>query len=206
MNQIKWGRTDVTQLRNKLTKFSAIGFGLCVVAAIMSVAVATAQDRSQLTGEANIFAVAHLDKIQTRSFSDGAEYCGLIGYDAQGALKATQAKKGRADSCRPDEDPDALDVIATYHTHGAFTFDADTEVPSIDDLKGDIEEETNGYIATPGGRVWFNDSAGEETRLLCGRGCVVSDPNFKECQGFLPSNKYTVQDLEVREDEDTGAC
>ena len=80
-----------------------------------------------------------------------------------GKLAATGPKRGRRDSCEPDEPPEDFEILASYHTHGDDTQEADTEVPSLEDLAGDIEEGIDGYIATPGGRLWLNDARLRQT-------------------------------------------
>jgi hypothetical protein len=87
-----------------------------------------------------------LNEIQQVSFDDGVEYCGTL-YELDGIMMATPATKGEADSCEFDDDLDEeATILASYHTHGSYSLDADTEVPSIDDLMGDIEEEIKGYF------------------------------------------------------------
>ena len=61
-----------------------------------------------------------------------------------GKLAATGPKRGRRDSCEPDEPPEDFEILASYHTHGAYTQEADTEMPSLEDLAGDIEEGIDG--------------------------------------------------------------
>lgn len=156
--------------------------------------------------ELHQFAVEHLDTVQPISIRDGVEYCGLFGYDTRGKLVATQAHKGKVDSCRPQNEPPGFTILASYHTHGSFTMDADTEVPSEDDLLGDIEEEIYGYVATPSGRVWFNDWQTQEAVMLGGKGTISADPRFRDCLAFMPGNQYTVPELIRRADEDSGEC
>ena len=43
-----------------------------------------------------------------------------------------------------------LEVMASFHTHACYDPDADSEVPSVEDLAGDIDESVNGYVATLG--------------------------------------------------------
>ena len=167
---------------------------------------AQAQSRSELTDELDLFAVAHLDKVQPLSIRDKVEYCGLFGYDAAGRLAATRAVRGEPDSCDPGLEPLGFEVLASYHTHGAYSRDADSEVPSVDDLLGDFEEGIEGYIATPSGRVWLNLVEEELSIQLCGKGCVYADPEFRPCPAFLPAEEYTIETLELREENDTGEC
>lgn len=169
-------------------------------------ALADAQSRRQVTDDVDRFMLAHFDKIQAKSIAENREYCGLVGFDKQGELRVTPAKAGNEDSCDPGEAPSDWEVIASYHTHGAFLDDADSEVPSVDDLLGDIEEEIDGYIATPGGRVWLNVAAEKLTFQLCGRGCVRSDPNARQCKSFTPEIEYTLPDLRAHERKEVVGC
>ena len=146
-----------------------------------------------------------LDTLQARSIAEGVEYCGYFGLDGSGQIAATAPHRGQPDSCFPVW-PNDLEVLASYHTHGSYTMDADIEVPSVDDLYGDIEEEVDGYVATPGGRVWLNIYDEGIAMQLCGRNCIMADPNFQPCQAFLPAEEYDLQGLQQRADNDPGYC
>lgn len=165
-----------------------------------------AHDRGDLVGALDRFAAAHFDRIQPRSIADGIEYCGLLGIDMSGNLAATPPLRGEADSCRPVDKPPGFEVLASYHTHGAYDRDADTEVPSLDDLRSDIDEGIDGYIATPGGRLWLNDAETREAVLLCGPGCIQADPAYRPCPAFPPGGRYTISALRERAENDTGGC
>ncbi|MDA0664143.1 MAG: DUF4329 domain-containing protein [Proteobacteria bacterium] len=177
-----------------------------LIVALMLPQHGAAQDRAALTDELDRFAAAHLDRIQPRSIADGAEYCGLLGFDANGKLAASPATRGNADSCTPGDAPAGLEVLASWHTHGAYNRDADTEVPSLDDLQSDIEEGIDGYIATPGGRLWLNDADAQQSVLLCGAGCIRADPQYRPCPAFPPGEIYTLDTLRARAENDTGGC
>ena len=168
--------------------------------------LADAQSRAQVTDDVDRLMLAHFDKIQPKSIAENREYCGLVGFDSPGELRVTSARAGTADSCDPGEAPGDWEVIASYHTHGAFLDDADSEVPSVDDLLGDIEEDIDGYVATPGGRVWLNVAAEKLTFQLCGRGCVRSDPKARQCKSFTPEIEYTLKDLRARERKEVVGC
>lgn len=177
-----------------------------IVLLLVLQAPAHAQSRSDLTDELDLFAVAYFDKIQPLSIRDKVEYCGLFGYDAAGRLAATEVVRGERDSCDPGLEPPGFEVLASFHTHGAYARDADSEVPSVDDLLGDFEEGIDGYVATPSGRVWLNLLEEEVSFQLCGKGCVYADPKFRPCPAFLPAEEYTIETLELREESDTGEC
>lgn len=180
-----------------------------LIAGLLAVGLGTgasAQQRSQVTDEIDLMVLDYLDEVQRLSIRDNREYCGVVGYDATGRVAISPARPGDADSCDPGEDPPGFETFASYHTHGAWSPDADAEVPSIDDLIGDFEERIDGYISTPSGRVWVNSLKDEMSFQLCGPGCVRSDPNFRPCPAFPPAIEYTIETLEDREDADTGEC
>lgn len=176
------------------------------IAGLLTIFPAHAQTRASLTDDLDIFAAAFLDRMQPVSIGDGVEYCGLFVLDAEGRFVATDPRRGRADSCQPEDGPDGAEVLASWHTHGAYDRDADTEVPSWDDLDSDIDEEIDGYIATPGGRLWLNDAVERKSILLCGEGCVVADPAYRPCPALPPGSEHTLDSLKARAANDTGEC
>jgi uncharacterized protein DUF4329 len=141
-----------------------------------------------------------LNALQPASISQNREYCGYIGIDLTGALVATRANKGRTDSCLADEPPLDLDIIASYHTHAGFEPDFDSEVPSLDDMLADRDEGIDGYVATPGGRLWFVDTLEMQVLELCGRACLDSDPDFRPGIFGRVRSSYTVKQLSRREE------
>ncbi len=83
-------------------------------------------------------------------------------------------------------------------THGAYSLDYDSEAPSPDDLIGDIAEGVDGYIATPGGRLWFNDASARRAILLCGPGCLRADPDFRPDPEYPVASRYSLMGLRRR--------
>ncbi|MBV1865309.1 MAG: DUF4329 domain-containing protein [Rhodobacteraceae bacterium] len=140
------------------------------------------------------FTKAFFSTIQEISFADNREYCGYIGLNAEGGFAATPAKRGKRNYCVPRYAPRDFRVLASYHTHGAASLAFDTEVPSFDDLRADIYEGIDGYIATPGGRVWYDDAAKQRSVLLCGVKCVTADPDYTDNK-YLPVG--TMLDLDA---------
>lgn len=135
-------------------------------------------------------------EIQELSIAKRREYCGYIGRDALGKLVATPAVPGTMASCLPIwPQQREMTVVATYHTHGAFDLGYFNELPSDVDLQGDIALGINGWIATPGGRLWYNDGQAQETRLICGVACLPVSPRFyKGVNGFI-AKRYTLEEL-----------
>lgn len=195
----------IQQIRRQAYTALSLGAALLLQIAPMAYAQSYALSDRDLE-ELHEFAADHLDTVQPISIREGVEYCGLLGYDNRGQLAATPAKRGRVNSCHPGREPAGFTVLATYHTHGSYNPDADSEVPSVDDLRGDIDEQSYGYIATPGGRVWFNDWETEESIMLYGPRSVVFAPNFRECSAFQPDTQYTLSDLRWRAANDPGEC
>lgn len=142
------------------------------------------------------FAAELFNGLQGPSINEAREFCGLIGVDAAGQFVATRARRGGASSCLPPQTAGpGITVLASYHTHGAYNPDFLTEIPSFDDIRTDIEDDTDGYIATPGGRLWYVDARAKEARLICGAMCLVSDVRFEEDPAFPVRSRYTLQDL-----------
>lgn len=148
---------------------------------------------AQSTAEAR-FAKAVLQQIQSISFRKNREYCGYIGYDQNGVLFASNARKGRTNECTGAA-PDTMDIIASYHTHGAFDPEVPAEFPSATDLEGDEAEGIDGYIATPGGRLWYSDSTDMMVSQICGVGCMKQDPEFVEGLDGNIHVSYTYREL-----------
>ena len=67
-------------------------------------------------------------------------------------------------------------------------------------MRGDIEAGINGYISTPGGRLWLIDYDARIARQLCRAPCVMADPNNDPADaGYVP-HSFTLQELEARFD------
>jgi len=168
---------------------------LAATALILVATQANAQEISQRF-LSNFFA-----PLQELSIANKREYCGYFGLNDDDELIASKATKGEEDGCLADEPgPEMVEILASYHTHGAFHYEADAETPSTADLEADIEEEVDGYVATPGGRIWMNDVDKELAIMMCDRNCTVSDPNYDN-QAFPPVNgTYDLDGLYDRDD------
>lgn len=134
---------------------------------------AVAQSNDELALVKSVF-----EQLNPISIRDKVEYCGYIGMNAEGALIASPPTRGDEGSCMSD-DPTEIEVItASYHTHGQYSPDYFNEVPSGDDMEGDESEGIDGWVATPGGRLWYIDTDEMVTSQICGIGCLPSDPDF----------------------------
>lgn len=133
--------------------------------------------------------------IQPQSIEQNREFCGYIIRTELGLLSATEPRRGRKASCSPRWPRGDVDVIASYHTHAAYDPEYDSEVPSYEDMESDILAEIDGYIATPAGRIWFINARRKEARLVCGPGCVVSDPNYQPAAYPPLRDRYRIREL-----------
>ena len=162
------------------------------LAALCFPTLAQSQSREQTDYMIEIF-----QDLQPLSFGKRREYCGFLCYDSEGRLTATEPVLGTEASC-PLDWPGDMDVIASYHTHGAFDFAYHNELPSDTDMLSDQSLGVDGWIATPGGRLWYVDSDRMVTKQACGVGCLPIAPNFYKSQAGDIAKKYTYAELVER--------
>ncbi len=163
---------------------------ISVACLAISATLAQAQDGAELNLVKQILAEA-----QENSFRNNREYCGYLVIKPNGMLSATSITKGRKNSCLADDFPEEWTPIASFHTHGAHVDNESFEIPSYSDAEGDEEEGVDGYVATPGGRLWYIDSQDREISLICGLGCLPSDPRFEEYPEDRPPDFFTYEEL-----------
>ena len=136
-----------------------------------------------------------LRDLQAQSFDRNREYCGMIGRDADGALVVSEPRRGWRSSCRPKDPRGAVELVASYHTHGAWNPKFHSEIPSTDDVYSDMEEEVFGFVATPGGRLWMIDWRDGTARQICAQGCVPADDAYPQGGGDDIAQSYTLPEL-----------
>ncbi|WP_417279964.1 DUF4329 domain-containing protein [Celeribacter sp.] len=134
-------------------------------------------------------------EIQPLSFQKKREYCGLIGRDADGNLIASPAKRGSVDGCTPRDTEEMEVVIASYHTHGSFMRGYVSEVPSVSDMEADESDGIDGWVATPGGRLWYVDSSEMVISQVCGLGCLPVDARFERHDSGPVAESYSYDEL-----------
>ncbi len=142
-----------------------------------------------------------LSEAQALSFRNNREYCGYIVLDENGDMRTTKLTKGRKASCLADDFPEEWTPIASFHTHGAHVDGESFEIPSYSDAEGDEEEGVDGYVATPGGRLWYIDSQDREIGMVCGLNCLPADPRFEEYPEDRPPSAFTYEELRRYENE-----
>lgn len=145
------------------------------------------------------FIIGVMERIQPMSIEQNREFCGFIGYDRNGELQTSEILVGTEDTCRLPDVPDKLDVIASWHTHSTYSPEYRSEYPSTQDLRSDNYFDVNGYVITPGGRVWFHDRHAATITQVCELKCVYQDPNFQEEPGDPTLMTYSRRMLEKLE-------
>ncbi len=168
---------------------------------LCSLLVAAGPALSQGTGEATgsgdelAYVMELMADLQPRSFAANRELCGYLAYDQNGDLTTTRISVGEEGSCYLPSWPTKLLVIASFHTHSTYSAEYDSEFPSVIDMESDEESGIDGYISTPGGRLWFDDSDTRTVYQVCGLGCLPQDPNFEPQNEHLVRPSYTYRAL-----------
>ena len=157
-------------------------------------ALGLALPASAQTSEEYKFVVHLMNRLQVPSFAESREYCGFIVRLPNGKITTGPISPGTTDRCGPIR-PGTGEVLSSFHTHGGFTYVHYNEVPSVQDLRGDIASQTNGWIATPGGRLWFNDWRRGTARQICWIACLKQDPLFVEGVRGKVEEVYTLDKL-----------
>lgn len=136
-----------------------------------------------------------MDAPQRASFDRNREHCAYLGRTAGGRLEITPFRKGGRNGCRPRWPEAGFEPIASIHTHGAYDPDVPAEFPTTRDIDVDAAEGVNGYVATPGGRLWYLDSEAGLAVQVCGLGCLTSDPDFHAGDDGVIATRYTYNEL-----------
>ncbi len=162
---------------------------------LVCIAAGGAQAQAVSTEEEAALARTVLAAIQPKSIAENVEYCGVIGLNHAGVLVASRPTRGEEGYCESYTPSNIAVETASYHTHGGYSPDYVNEVPSVDDIEGDQADGIDGYIATPGGRFWYHDSAAEVIVQLCGLGCLPSDPLFVRGSDGAIFESYSYSEL-----------
>lgn len=133
---------------------------------------------STASGAERAFVAAILSDLQLRSFAENREFCGYIGLDRSGIWASTPVSAGSEASCPLPLVPAGFTLVASFHTHGTYSPFYASEWPTTQDMATDAADVIDGYIATPGGRLWHVDTDTMTVTQLCGRGCLPQDPAY----------------------------
>lgn len=154
---------------------------------------------SNPTGEELAFVTGLLTRMQLQSYASGTETCGYVGRDGAGRMMATAINIGDEASCYLPQIPGGMQVLASVHTHGTYSPVYASEFPTVQDMQTDAQDGIDGYISTPGGRLWHVDSDTMTVRQLCGRGCLPQDPHYRPEDDGPVMAAYTLRELQAWE-------
>lgn len=126
----------------------------------------------------------YLRLIQQKSIKQRVEYCAYIYRLGPGRFMADKPVSGEWDACTLYENDSDNEIVASFHTHAAYDRIADSEVPSVLDLEGDMEDGLVGYVSTPAGRFWRTNYPMGKAVQICGTGCLPVDPDLGDESEF----------------------
>ena len=163
------------------------------LAVMLTPNVASAFDEAEMA-----FVFETMKDVQFLSFQNNREYCGYFGY-VNGEFAASRIAKGRKASCRAYVPADDFQAVASFHTHGRYSRFYNSEIPSTDDLLTDNEEGVDGFMATPGGRLWFINGEDMVAEIICDLKCLPQDERFRPDLELQVQDTYTLDELEELE-------
>lgn len=165
-----------------------------VAAAVMAMApAAKAQDAAEFE-----FVRGLMESMNQLSVRFNREVCGFILQDGEGNYSSTKASWGGEASCASMPLEPGQRAVSSWHTHAAWGLGYDGEVPSIQDVEGDMRFGVNGWVGTPGGRLWYVDGTTGTMTQACGRDCLPVDPNFFPEEHGPVAETYTLDGLYTR--------
>jgi|GEM_PF-442736 len=177
----------------------AIAFVVILIRAYANVKGPEALQATLPQAEVEAFAKTQLNAVQSRSFDENIELCGIIFESSDATLgmgRKTGGSEATCDLIYYDEP--GMVPVASFHTHGSYSSEYDSEVPSITDIQSDMASGIDGYVATPGGRFWHIDHESGTARLVCGEGCLMQDPKYRSCSSDRIENSYSIETLAAR--------
>lgn len=139
-----------------------------------------------------------LAQVNAQSIAENREICGYVLRSPDGELAIGLTGWGGAATCTMGQVPEGHTVLSSWHTHSAYTPGYDGEVPSTIDVETDMVQGRNGWVATPGGRLWFINGDTGMIYQVCGAGCLPADPAFVPQQYGPVEASYTLGALRRR--------
>lgn len=134
------------------------------------------------SGEELAYVSNVLADLQRRSFATEREHCGYLGLDNQGQWMTSPISVGEEAACPLPRVPAGMRVVASFHTHSTYSPLYASEWPTTQDVATDRASNIDGYISTPGGRLWHVDTDTMTVRQVCGRACLPPDPNYNSAE------------------------
>lgn len=166
---------------------------LATIAAMFAAPASHAQDAQELE-----FVQGLMESMNQLSVRFNREVCGFVLQDADGSYTSTKASWGGEASCASMPLEPGQRAVSSWHTHAAWGLGYDGEVPSIQDVEGDMRFGVNGWVGTPGGRLWYVDGTTGTMTQACGRDCLPVDPNFFPEEHGPVAETYTLDGLYAR--------
>lgn len=167
-----------------------------ILAVVMSLGLSQGA-KAQSTDETE-FVTALLTNLNALSVEFNREVCGYVLRRPGGPLEASKVSWGTNASCASLQIPPGYEVVSSWHTHAAWAPGYDGEVPSTIDVEGDMRMGVNGWLSTPGGRLWFINGQTGDMHQVCGRDCLPSDPGFFPEEHGPVEKRYTLHALRTR--------
>lgn len=150
------------------------------------------------SAEETEFVMALFANINPLSIEFNREVCGYIIRHPDGRFTSTKLSWGSEAMCTTLPLEPGVRAVSSWHTHGGYDHNYDSEVPSTLDVEGDMRQGVNGWIATPGGRLWYVNGRTGHAEQVCGTACLPQDPNFVP-QDYGPVAKdYSLDELYAR--------
>jgi hypothetical protein len=172
-------------------------FAALILAAAMALplVVTTPHPATAQSAEETEFMMGLMESMNQLSLRFNREVCGFVLVDGQGNYSSTKVSWGGHASCASLPLEEGTRAVSSWHTHAAWAREYDNEVPSIQDVEGDMRMGVNGWVGTPGGRLWFVDGQSGIMRQVCGPDCLPTDPNSVHEVNDAPSQTYTLDGL-----------
>ncbi|MCS6623601.1 DUF4329 domain-containing protein [Roseibacterium beibuensis] len=158
--------------------------------ALSAPATATAQ-----SAEETEYMMGLMRAMNQLSIRFNREVCGFLLVDRDGNFSSTKVSWGGHASCASLPLEDGVRAISSWHTHAAWARPYDNEVPSIQDVEGDMRMGVNGWVGTPGGRLWYVDGQTGDIRQICGPDCLPTDPGSVNEVHAAPAQAYSLDGL-----------
>jgi len=136
--------------------------------------------------------------VNAQSITYDREVCGHVLRSPAGRLEIGKVSWGGPASCAMTPPAAGYQVVSSWHTHAAWAEGYDNELPSLIDVEGDMALGIDGWLATPGGRLWFIDGQSGEIHQYCGPECLPADPNAQMDARGPVDKHYTLSELRAR--------
>jgi len=171
-----------------------------LISALLALVLTTPAAFAQSVEETELV-YALLRNMNQQSITHNREVCGYIVRTPAGTLEVSKVSWGGPASCATIPVPPEYTIISSWHTHAAWAPGYDGEVPSTIDVEGDMGMGINGWVSTPGGRMWFINGQTGFMYQVCGRDCLPTDPGFYPEEHGPVEKQYTLAQLRRRFNE-----